>query len=190
MMKKALLLAMAFFAAGAACARPPAPPPEQREEARKAPRHFRDPGRALEDFLAWLPEEDRAALRKQLAENPGEEQRIFRRYFEAKREKEIEKIRKLREAYFQANGDEARRKAKEKLAEQIAEDMERHLRNAERRIQGMETQLADFQKRVTEAKARLETMKQGKDEKLRKMLEDITDPAKKFPPVSPAEGKK
>lgn len=183
MRKTMLIPALAVFAACAAFAQTPPPAgraPAPGKDFRQGPRGPKNLGRGFENFLANLPEEDREALRKQMAENPSEGRRILRAYFEGKRKKEMEKIMKLREAYLHAEGEEAKKAAYEALSKQLSEDLDRHLRSSERRIKGMEAQLAEFQARFDEAKNRLEKMKQGRDEKLQSLLRDLTDPEKKF----------
>lgn len=163
----------------------PRPPRGPREEMRGAgKRNHRKP---FEDFLASLPEADRAAMKKLAEENPKEFYKAVFRRMEAERQKEVESLKKLRKAYFDAPEGAEKEAALAALRKRVETDIAKHERRSERRIKGMEEQLAHFQKRLEDAKAKHEDMKKRHNGIVEQVMKDCTDPAKDFPPPPPGK---
>ena len=145
-----------------------------------APGRFerRPSGRHLDEFLSRFPEEDRARLKKLAEEDPQAFRKEMQTYFEARRKKDLEKLKALRQAYFDAPEGEEKKKAEEALRSELRTGFQRFVNGSERRIRDMEMQLADFQKRLDQAKKKHEEQKQNMEKEIERMLSDLTDPAK------------
>ena len=159
-MKKILFLLTVLLISAVAEARPPengAPPPPP-------------PGRhplliALEskDFT----DAERAELKALAAKDPREFEKAMRKHFFKSRQAKAQKLLALREAWLNAQTEELRKAALEKLKTALREDVEEHLEFQKKLLQDTEENIRNMERRLA-------AMKLGKEKYLEKRLNELT----------------
>lgn len=166
-MKKILFLLTVLLISAVAEARPPengAPPPPP-------------PGRhplliALEskDFT----DAERAELKALAAKDPREFEKAMRKHFFKSRQAKAQKLLALREAWLNAQTEELRKAALEKLKTALREDVEEHLEFQKKLLQDTEENIRNMERRLAAMKQRYEKHSAGKEKYLEKRLNELT----------------
>ena len=166
-MKKILFLLTVLLISAAAEARPPengAPPPPP-------------PGHhplliALEskDFT----DAERAELKTLAAKDPREFEKAMRRHFFRSRQAKAQKLLALREAWLNAQTEELRKAALEKLKTALREDVEQQLEFQKKLLKDKEENIRNMERRLAAMKKRYEKHSEGKEKYLEKRLNELT----------------
>lgn len=166
-MKKILFLLTVLLISAVAEARPPengAPPPPP-------------PGRhplliALEskDFT----DAERAELKALAAKDPREFEKAMRNHFFKNRQAKAQKLLALREAWLNAQTEELRKVALEKLKNALREDVEGHLEFQKKLLKNTEENIRSMERRLAAMKLRYEKHSAGKEKYLEKRLNELT----------------
>lgn len=166
-MKKILFLLTVLLISAVAEARPPengAPPPPP------TGRHPLLIALESKDFT----DAERAELKTLAAKDPREFEKAMRKHFFKSRQAKAQKLLALREAWLNAQTEELRKAALEKLKTALREDVEEHLEFQKKLLQDTEENIRNMERRLAAMKQRYEKHSAGKEKYLEKRLNELT----------------
>ena len=124
----------------------------------------------VEKALKAVPGVENAELKALAAKDPREFEKAMRNHFFKNRQAKAQKLLALREAWLNAQTEELRKVALEKLKNALREDVEGHLEFQKKLLKNTEENIRSMERRLAAMKLRYEKHSAGKEKYLEKRL--------------------